>query len=496
MRLLLNKRIRMDLPKKDFTGCFEVIDSLNSTKAIQVKGHDFIEPVNKFYKSERGYSFEFMRDRFVALNEQDYPYCLGEYKFNNIKYNFSADKEGSFIENHDTDGFTYTKIVVKFSSFTTDGLMDGNYHWLFLMPIENKERLVFEDYEHSKYRWPGKRDGEMIETPLERGEAHIGHVLNGPQMYVFFDFIFRCNSAQAQNYSYSAAVALGLLSGNVYLNEAYEFAFADNGYDKLLGMRYHSLAPSFKFQYNLFTTRIYNIMPSIIKRTYGKEGENRMCRYLNRLRKRGFEINLFPREVLGKLIDQFAGNESLCRAAYILMQGTQSTMELQPAVGSVALETITNVFKNPPESNEGSVVPPEQWKKIDECLKKSLKDNFEIEKDKRELLENHIDNLNKTTNKQKLSGPFEKFHYELSSDEADVIELRNKFLHGSIATDSIGNFEKAFDDLQYYTLMMERLCGILLLKNAGYKGYIINQVKLYYPKRSKHAFISLEDKKE
>lgn len=71
--------------------------------------------------------------------------------------------------------------------------------------------------------------------------------------------------------------------------------------------------------------------------------------------------------------------------------------------------------------------------------------------------------------------PFSKRNYTLSEQEKDVINSRNRFLHGHI----LGHcFEESFQEIMYASLELQKLCALLLFRESGFHGLIVNNAVL------------------
>lgn len=111
------------------------------------------------------------------------------------------------------------------------------------------------------------------------------------------------------------------------------------------------------------------------------------------------------------------------------------------------------------------------------------------------ILENKIKNLNQSTNREKLSRPFELYDISLTSEEIAAIDKRNKLLHQGVllsldSREAQGKWKEAYMiEMRLYTLINR-----LILSLLDYEGPIINwgdsdlsgdSQKFYYRSRSR-----------
>ena len=143
------------------------------------------------------------------------------------------------------------------------------------------------------------------------------------------------------------------------------------------------------------------------------------------------------------------------------------------AIYSVVLETICSALT---EDKEGTYMESKDWKSVLLELKKTLSDFCEehsITDEHKEVMIKKLDGFNSQTNGDKLTAPFERIGYKLSSPEKKVIRDRNRFLHGK-AHECLSNESYKNDRQLYVSMELRKLCGILLFRYAGYKGPILN----------------------
>ena len=85
------------------------------------------------------------------------------------------------------------------------------------------------------------------------------------------------------------------------------------------------------------------------------------------------------------------------------------------------------------------------------------------------------------TNADKLSKPFECIGYNLTESDKKNIAKRNRFLHGNIVGHT---HQESFDEILYTCMEIQKLCAVLLFRNAGFKGLIVNNAVLMGLKRA------------
>ena len=94
-----------------------------------------------------------------------------------------------------------------------------------------------------------------------------------------------------------------------------------------------------------------------------------------------------------------------------------------------------------------------------------------------DILFKNIERLNSSPNADKLAKSFEIIGYPLTDEQFKMIKDRNSYLHGSFIKTK--EEDGRFKDALHLSLRLHFLIGILLLKNVGYTGKIINYAKLW-----------------
>lgn len=170
------------------------------------------------------------------------------------------------------------------------------------------------------------------------------------------------------------------------------------------------------------------------------------------------------------------GNEDLARATLILIESSTMSLDYQGAMCAVALETICSALE---DSKGKFYMSNDDWKtKVKpsfEDLINSLNDKEIITEAHAANMKNKLNSFNTESNKDKLSLPFRERRYELSKQEKDVINSRNRFLHGHILGDC---FEESFQEVMYASIELQKLCALLLFRESGFNGLIVNNAVL------------------
>ncbi len=189
---------------------------------------------------------------------------------------------------------------------------------------------------------------------------------------------------------------------------------------------------------------------------------------------------LMTSDVFENLVKILYKNVELRRACVLITQAGTLDNISKGSLASVSLETITSAFNNA-TSEKHRVAKLIEDKAVITQLKYELQKATKKVKDKldKEIwnkLWNKISKFNELPNASKLSSPFVNLGINLSEEEEYCITCRNLYLHGNVPKPK-GNKYKYLTQDELQLLIADRLCmlsAMLLLKKAGYNGYVVD----------------------
>lgn len=345
------------------------------------------------------------------------------------------------------------------------------YFYRFLFPIEKD--YWSRDIDTKVYRYKSTISCGLIPIHFNLGVIHIYPVHIEESYYLAIESQFACSYDDMQRYIYSISLSLGLVTSVITFDFAYIFASTSEDFEKEIYSGFSEMRKSIKGQYHFFTTNIYSLKTALeynkveyaLSQILDENGQ-----VLSKLQD-WIQLNEFERIVL-----MLYGNDDLARAVLILIESSTFALDYEGAMCAVALETICSVLDN---TKQGTFLENDRWKNCVvpkfEILIKQLLDSEVISKEHAATMRKKLNGLNMPTNGDKLSVPFENRGYTLSKSEKEVILKRNRFLHGHI----IGHtYDESYKEILYSCMELQKLCAILLFREAGFKGYIINNAVL------------------
>ncbi|WP_312190900.1 hypothetical protein [Sphingobacterium sp.] len=175
-----------------------------------------------------------------------------------------------------------------------------------------------------------------------------------------------------------------------------------------------------------------------------------------------------------KLVNMFYKDQDYQRSGYLLIEAGSLNDTAKASMGAVALETITKKIGD--KKTDSKIISDSSLiSGIKHKLKKVLKEyNETLTKEQHQLLNTKIDLMNSMPSRNKLTSPFDQLGIALSEDELECIKSRNFFLHGNLPN----NKNSDLTNQELLSVMANRLVmlsAMLLLKSAGYDGYVIDR---------------------
>jgi hypothetical protein len=163
---------------------------------------------------------------------------------------------------------------------------------------------------------------------------------------------------------------------------------------------------------------------------------------------------------------------------------------LKAGILSIALETITTLVY---EENKEKIKPISD-KQIAKNLRQNLLNELfkykeDISEEATKILTSKINEINSPTNSKKLAFPFEYYGITLNEVEKEILNHRNKFLHGTSPFEE-NQLEQKEIELIIIVSHLLFMVNTLLLKHIKYTGHIT-----HYPSHVEYKYnLPLSDK--
>lgn len=477
------------------TGVKDSMDYIKNSLHEDVKcgGIGSIVPnTNDFKRIDRGYEVSFARQYDRNLDD-NFNQCLEGVPFKIGSNGFVIQKHGCHISKWSRYITQDDEISICLSHFNTDTVnTDKSYYQRYITEIDDYSNIV-RNISIGLVSLDGiSCEGSIFD--IEGVSYSLYFYKNDNRNYMSIDSNVKVTERQMRDVVFSISVAIGLLTGNLHLNEYWMVASEDKDSRNPVGLFYSQLTPSVTSDYKIFTTNVYSVLIPVAKKINPANGERRALSIIDHL-KLPNALNPLRLEVFAKIVENFCRYESLQRGVFILLTGTHLPLELQPAAFAVALEAICNISKYVMGELEAFKLRKPSWKKVRPALDKLAEDfysNGTINGDEKDYLLKKFGSLNDGFNSDKLTALLEYYEYPLTEFDRGAIKFRNPLLHGDINIKKMHGSD--FDKLFSLSMRLHKLCCSIPLLMAGYDGYIINNCKLYGYEDSCKAFIRLGKK--
>lgn len=470
--------------KKNLSDSFEFVFNLNKPKEfeIRLKNHALNNRKILIEKSQKGFTFQTDSiipkgvQRHKELQVSGHKLLLHEA---GEETNFFIDGKHFLLNNIDYDFDNELKLLSgTINSFGNASAQNFSEMYLrLIIPIGRKLRLN-NDYQSRGFIIDYKQKLGLLILEINQKPFHFFEVKYGEKDYLVIDCIEKYSLAEFQNCCQTILLTYAFISGDYHSDEGYFLGFDDASLEIPKHILFHTFSESHYDLNSAFTTNAY----------FGLDLENikrdEKGFIDEETRKEQFkDIMFFPSSVFNNICQIAIVNEKIFRSLLLLIFNQASTLEMKIPIQYVAIEALTGAIikkgnselKPIPENNVANQLIGKLKKDTETFLKEN---NIQIEdNDLIPPLFKRLDSLNAPTNTDKLSKPFAEVGYTISDEEKKIIKLRDTFLHGSIK--SFGTLEDDFKGLFYISLKLHFLTCILLLKNAGFEGRIINYPKLY-----------------
>ena len=344
------------------------------------------------------------------------------------------------------------------------------YYYRFILPIEKD--FWIRDINTLAYYTGKKWYLGLIPIKFPEGEIQMYPVHIGEQIYLAIESEMKCTYEMMQRYIYSISLSLGLVTSTVPFDYAYIIATGTENFTNDLICGFTQMRPTIKGQYQFFTTNMYSI-EDCLKRNHADYAIKQL--YDGKTFKAHLQ-NWIQIDEFEKIVLMLYGNEDLARATLILLESSTMSLDYQGAMCAVALETICTALE---DSKDKFYLSNDIWKTnvktpFEELINSLRKEGI-ITEDHAVNMRSKLNSFNAASNKDKLSLPFSQRKYTLSKQEKGVIDSRNRFLHGHI----LGHcFEESYQEIMYASLELQKLCALLLFRESGFYGLIVNNAVL------------------
>lgn len=316
----------------------------------------------------------------------------------------------------------------------------------------------------------------LIELKDKDVLLHVYPCSDGEKKYLVVESLTAITSKQMAEYVYSVALTLGFITGTIHLGRCYEFSSTEPEFDVNVAMTYHTMRPSSDAGMKIFTTNMYYVREMLKSAKVQLQDKTPLYDAKGEFQEH-LQDWLQP-DQMQRLFALIHSDAKVARAVVTIIESASFPLEYQASVRAVVIETLAHSIPGPKPIPEDELW--DQMKTDLEAVVAKYTNNDQGQQqicgESLRILQKKINSMNNPTNADSLAKPLEDAGYTLSQSDKDALKARNTFLHGSLVK---GTVEKQTNEVFYLSLMLHKLACIIILKRAGFNGYILNNPVLY-----------------
>lgn len=466
-----------DFPLFKLKSTFEIIERLENMENVEVHGYMQIPNSLSFSIVDNiiSFSFESVVDFEWFDLLQNY---LPETRIIINGLEFVIPEGSAYFDGNLTLGIDNPQKVQFRVNEIIYGHIDSTtcYYWRYLFPIRDGEWMF--TIEADKYQDDfgvssifSRISFEVNTTPF----VILSKKYNGID-YMIIQSNACVSSEEMEKLVSCITTSLGFIIGRSYEDYVYRIASSDDDFKTISRFSLDRLDKSKFCEYKIIETNKFKVKESLKRYPWQEYAYQKHFKDDND--DSYYDGRRVPQYIIGKIADLAYSNNDLFLAITMLIEGSWLSFGLQPSFYHVALEIITSYKKSHNScrtqvSNDiylEQVVPP--------LL--SVLDSIPIldSSSKKIFAERIQKNLNNKANSNKLEEPFVKAGYTLTSLDKSAIQKRNSSFHGHLSL-SKEFLQRQSNEYMSLSFRLHKLCCILLLKDVGFNGRIINNEVLW-----------------
>jgi len=359
-------------------------------------------------------------------------------------------------------------------TFHSSGFKENKKYFKFIIPLKKEVRfnhqlrdfLFSSDYSRwSKVATSISIDDEDIYV-LQEGIK----VKNKKKYYLIIESNKKQFYSEFADKAFALRVALGYMTGDFRGGKAYVFSYSKKTRNKFNGFSFHSLRKDMRSLYQPINSNPYAWLHSKGRKQVKKIYKERKLRTLNK-------------QEFSTLVKSTLENDDFLGVLLTMIEAGSLSLLIGPAIYFIVLEQLSNIIKKEKPITPISDADDAEYlkKEILDVVKKFEKGAVEKNYDLSPVIK-RIENINQTTNRDKLISCFKKLNIELLEEDLKVIKTRNRLLHGNIPNYKNKKnraIREKDQDLYYTSIRIYTLLNMLILKYIGYDNYVINFSKIY-----------------
>lgn len=453
----------------------EIISSFDRTK----------EDPTKFSSSEDSFEFYKEHDKFIIKTDKSISNKSSDFRFESLDNLVlkNSDKNIKVVLSNirRTEGYKINYFHI--SKFCSENFQeDVKLKYKLIIPYHKKIEIHYQDF-FSNFEFMTYINSDVfggIEFKIKDCTFEIYHL----DSFFVVECSDKIDYTSFDKYCRIALASFGFVTGFVPMDSGYYFGYENDEYVQFLSST--TFYDTYKTQYSLLTTNAYEYYQNKDLDFSYEEGKFLTYKNIEALEQK---LKSITKDNFEKLINSMLKNDKFSEVIFSLLaiNNLKSfSAFLKAGLYSIVLEMITSIItkENKSKKVENEEILQDKYKTKREELQKKLNEiaqNFYTENSME--YENSVvaKNLNKIYNPfniDKLLEPYILLGITLNEQEKKNVNLRNKFLHGSMPYKD-KDYKVLSSKLLYINLELNYLVNALIFKYIGYDGVLKNLSKMY-----------------
>ncbi|WP_118951256.1 hypothetical protein [Taibaiella helva] len=419
---------------------------------------------SKLIHNNKGYKLTFSLNRPITSN------LVGEVikkvEFIEKKDTFIIDS--LFLNSTNLDGDYEGAINAFYSKGFT--VKQAYYHRL-IIPLEKEIAFHFnlEDCTFNTDLGYVSRTGVKALINSETIYANVIHQGSPKRYYLSIESQLKQTFEEFSDKAFAVQKGIGYLCGHLAGGEGYFFVYSKQKMEIPKYYGYHDIRPPIRSIYTPLHTNPYG---------YLDKKKNLAEKYYKNKTLQPVSFHQFS-----ILCQRLYDSLEFSSAILLMLESCLATLLFMPGGFAIVLENLSDIIM----ADDKLKLAPIKDKNLSKTIRKECTDvvqkySASISSEDLKVLLGRIEQINQTTNKERLRAPFKKLGISLLPEDIKVLESRNDFLHGRVPDFTNEGATRSLDrinqDLYYASMRFYTLLNMLILKWIGFDNYVLNHPKI------------------
>lgn len=455
---------------------WEYIEKLFHLKDSQVKGLSY-NPIKNAIRLGKDHKLHFsFKSKYNEEIDNDFFRVLPEIELKNGSDTYFIPHGYAVYEDLNVSYNQVRKFDIEINRLDY-GIVDDKleYYWRYVYPFKfDRWFLQMESLIYVEEKEDGRQVGLSYLKPiLGNSDMHIFLTELNDNCYLVIQSGSKINSEEMYKRVNAITTTIGLITGNIFGDYHFQITSDDKDFDSFKSLKFGTLDDARYSFYRIVNNKwvdSYDLMNKYEYQHYAQEMLEKSVSDPTSY----YDNKLVKATVFNNLVNLCYNNNDIAISASMLLEGSMLKIKYQPSIFHVALEAITSALRKSAQQKAKPIIENDKYQKIVKpSLVNVLKGIKELPDEAKTKYIKKLDSFNGPPNQDKLGIIFNAFGYILSDEDKKAIELRNYSFHGNLSHILKESTEPEWG-VYAVALRLHKLCCVLLLKAAGYKGSILN----------------------